>query len=73
MPTCPPPSMLPKKCSPPYGVKQPENTGLFEGNVPENAIRWNKTVCPPCKGVYTWVSSPKAMLHNRKMTKATPQ
>lgn len=44
-------------------------SGLLEPNFPENVVKWNKTVCTPCKGIYTWVSTPKAMYNNRKIVK----
>lgn len=42
---------------------------LLEPDFPEHVVKWNKAVCPPCKGVYTWISSPRAMYNNRKMIK----
>ncbi|XP_063698063.1 uncharacterized protein LOC134829002 [Culicoides brevitarsis] len=76
MPTCPPaPTIPPKKCISTGDVKRAENGGgllepqLSHMNVGQDA-RWSKTaMCPPCKGVYTWMSPPKAVLGHRKISK----
>lgn len=50
-------------------ISQKHLSNLLEPDFPRANVKWNKTVCPPCKGVYTWVSSPRAMYNNRKMVK----
>ena len=40
---------------------------LLEPDFPETTVKWNQSNCAPCKGMYTWISSPKAMYNNRKL------
>lgn len=48
---------------------------LIEPDFPENFHGgYNKRQCPPkCKGVYTWISSPKAMHSNTRKLMKHPQ
>lgn len=42
---------------------------LIEPEFPQNIVKWDQNThgCRPCKGVYTYISSPKAMHNNRKL------
>lgn len=43
---------------------------MYEPIFPKSAVKFNQPIYPPqCKGVYTWVSSPKTMQNNRKFVK----
>lgn len=71
-PICPAPCAPKRKKCIPCGdiIRKDEQQGpiqLLEPNFPDTAVKWNRTTCPPCKGVYTWISSPRAMYNNRKM------
>lgn len=62
-----------KKCLTCHDSKK--QTQLIEPDFPINfhgggGGGYNKRQFPPkCKGVYTWISSPKAMHNNRKLMK----
>lgn len=81
MPTCPPaPSIPPKKCITTSDIKRSDlmaTGGVGPGSLLDPQLnvgdaRWSKTaMCPPCKGVYTWMSPPKAIVGNRKMSRVT--
>lgn len=67
--TCPAPcAPVTKKCLPCIDPKK-QLTVLLEPDFPSNTNNWNKGICAPCKGVYTWISSPKALYNNRKLVK----
>lgn len=85
MPTCPPaPTIPPKKCISTGDVKRSDlmslgggggGGGLLEPQLSHLNVgdaRWSKTaMCPPCKGVYTWMSPPKTLLGHRKVSRVT--
>lgn len=67
MPTVPlPPIIQAKKCLSTGDARR--ETTILEP-LPES--RWAKSgMCPPCKGVYTWMSPLKSNAGNRKSSKA---
>lgn len=58
-----------KNCIPSTGIDKQNYKHFLEPDFPPNSVKWNRSTCPPCKGVYTWISSPRAMYNNRKMVK----
>uniref|UniRef100_A0A336LMR2 CSON012980 protein n=1 Tax=Culicoides sonorensis TaxID=179676 RepID=A0A336LMR2_CULSO len=80
MPTCPAPTIPSKKCISTGDIKRSDliSGGINGGGLLEPHLnnvgdpRWNKTpICPPSKGVYTWMSPPKAILGQRKISRIT--
>lgn len=67
--TCPPQvCQKPKAYFACMDAKENSNR-MLEANFPQNDFRSTKDVCSsPCKGIYTWISSPKALYNNRKLT-----
>lgn len=63
----------PKKCLS-IGDTKRDFGGLLEPQIGGTDMRWSKTaMCPPCKGVYTWMSPPKIIPGNKKLTRIMPE
>ena len=68
MPTCPAPCVPPKKIPAPVCPKK-DITQLLEPNFPDNCVKWNQKTNPPCRGMYTFVSTPKPLYNSKKLMK----
>lgn len=72
MPTCPAPVAAPKKCTPP-NLGKGDMSQLLEPNFPEHCAKWERSGRnvppdqPQVRGVYTWISAPRAIYNNRKL------
>ncbi|XP_062544485.1 radial spoke head protein 3 homolog B isoform X3 [Armigeres subalbatus] len=72
MPTCPAPVAAPKKCTPP-NLGKGDMSQLLEPNFPDHCAKWernggrNGPDQPQPRGVYTWISAPRAIYNNRKL------
>ncbi|XP_055620213.1 radial spoke head protein 3 homolog B [Toxorhynchites rutilus septentrionalis] len=68
MPTCPASVAAPKKCIPP-NLGKADLSQLLEPNFPDRCMKWerNGTNQPQPRGVYTWISAPRAIYNNRKL------
>ncbi|KAL1404637.1 hypothetical protein pipiens_018781, partial [Culex pipiens pipiens] len=76
MPTCPAPVAAPKKCTPPNlgkGAHSHDMSQLLEPNFPDHPHHHcpgpgsQGAVMPQQRGVYTWISAPRAICNNRKL------
>ncbi|XP_065085761.1 radial spoke head protein 3 homolog B isoform X2 [Ochlerotatus camptorhynchus] len=71
MPTCPAPVAAPKKCTPP-NLGKGDMSQLLEPNFPEHCAKWERSGRnvpdqPQVRGVYTWISAPRAIYSNRRL------
>lgn len=69
-----PPKSLRRSKGVPYNEAKVNSQYIVRTDVRDDWHKMNDYDAAPCKGIYTWVSSPKALYNNRRLiTTATAQ